>query len=389
MVNSPRRLILVTTRVVLALGTLQVAEAPAAGRESQRPVDRVYDVSLPPPDLRHGGDTRIPACVGVVRQGQRTTRDFVLPKFESVGLLVMGDSTLRYEFRSPGGKRFVPGDSAQGAGIESGGTGGFKFLSIERPEPGRWNVTIEGDGSRDSALFGIDISTSDSVDEQPRLEALQPGSDPARLSTVRPGSLVYVRTFLLRDDGAVPGVEWKVHATTMEGSRQEIPVFDDGLHADGASADGIHVGSVRFQGPDGVLLLAAEALTREGVRYAETSFLEVQAKYDLLVSGEILVSPDPGVGKPLTLTVTVKNDGARDYGEVELGLFLKLGTASWEEEVSRRVFELKAGESRRIQTRWTPTAPGTYEVRLTVDPFLEPYECDYSNNSRKTTVIVR
>jgi len=50
---------------------------------------------------------------------------------------------------------------------------------------------------------------------------------------------------------------------------------------------------------------------------------------------------------------------------------------------------LKAGESRRIVTKWTPTRVGDQEVNLIVDPYIEPYEVDYANNARRATVKVQ
>ena len=377
--------------VVLTLGSglLAAPSALAASGATNRSIEHGDEVQLRPPLLRNGGDTHLALCFGLLLHQAQDRKTFLLPKFESVAMLVVGDSTLRYEFRTPGGRRFVPGETPEQDGFKSGGMKGFEILYFEHPEPGVWSVTIDASAARDSAMYAIDVSTHGSVEEQPHLETFSRDSHPFS-STVRPGSLVYVRAFVLRRDRPVPGVAWKVHVLTSEDSLRVIRVFDDGRHADGSANDGIYVGSIQAEGPDGLYRFTAEAQTPEGVRYAEASTLEVQAKYDLLVASEIAVSSDPRVGRPVMLTVTVKNDGARDYQQVKLGLDVTLtegpNRGRWEEEISRQTFDLRAGESRRVPVRWMPFEAGEYEVQLAIDPYLEPYEIDYGNN-RKTTMV--
>ncbi len=90
------------------------------------------------------------------------------------------------------------------------------------------------------------------------------------------------------------------------------------------------------------------------------------------------------------MTVTVKSDGTVDNQGVGLELSRVGGSyASSEFKESRQTFDLRAGESRRISTKWTPSAPGDYELQLTLDLFIEPYWSDHKNNWRRTIVKVR
>src|SRR5262249_7313753 len=154
-------------------------------------------------------------------------------------------------------------------------------------------------------------------------------SDPRySMAPVMPGTPVYVRVFLVKGARTVPGVEWTVSARAYprdtrradNDTRQQIPVFDDGRHADGVAGDGIYVGTIRTQGPDALDQVYAAAKTPEGIKYTTLDHFTVQAKYDLLIASDILVSPDPRVGQPVTLTVTVKNDGHHDYRGVSFEL---------------------------------------------------------------------
>src|SRR5207247_4705908 len=90
----------------------------------------------------------------------------------------------------------------------------------------------------------------------------------------------FVRAFIANDDRPVPGVRWQVKARTPAGAIILIPVMDDGLHADGAEADGIFVGAIIAEdGPDGFYALSAEGQPPQGARYLLR--VEVEAKGDL------------------------------------------------------------------------------------------------------------
>jgi hypothetical protein len=394
---SAKSLRSVGLRVLLALLALaaprpfRAAERTTANQAASK---SVFDVALPPPDPHNGGDIHLSPFLGMVQPKARENQTIDLPKFEDMNVIMLGDSTLRYVFRSPTGSLFVPGEMPDFDGFSSGRMGGLLMFRLERPERGRWTVTVDAAASSRPAHYGIVISTNESVEEQPHLETMTRDSDPRySMAPVEPGTPVYVRAFVVKGDRPVPGVEWKISARTYpsdtlqtpQDTLQEIPVFDDGHHADGTADDGIYVGTLRTQAPDALYQVFAEAKTPRGIRYTTSDFVKVQAKYDLLIAGDIVVSPDPRVGKPVTLTVTVKNDGHHDYR----GVGFELDVDQQEERGSRQTFDLKAGESRRIVVKWTPYNAGDHKVNLSIDPFIEPDEVDYANNARRTTVKVR
>jgi hypothetical protein len=280
---------------------------------------------------------------------------------------------------------------------------GVWILAVKHPEAGVWTVTVDATASKGRATYSIDIRADDPVVEEAHLEVMPRDGNPRVVNLARPGAPVYVRVFVATDDRPLPGVRWNVLAHTPSDSVITVPVMDDGQHADGAAGDGIFVGAfIAEKGPiptnipkedekffaHWLYQLRAEGQTPAGIRYVTESRIEIAPKSDLLIADSIRVSPDPRVGNPVTLTVTVKNDGVFDYRGVTLDLSLTAGRETWVEEVSRRTFDLLAGESRRITTSWTPHEAGEHGVRLTIYPFIEP-EGDVDNNYRSTTVSVR
>ena len=81
----------------------------------------------------------------------------------------------------------------------------------------------------------------------------------------------------------------------------------------------------------------------------------------------------------------MKNDGPRDYRGARFELYVD----KREEKGSQQMIDLKAGESRRVVTQWTPNSAGDHEVNLSIDAYIEPNEVDYANNARRATVKVR
>jgi len=374
------------------------AAVPPAARRSDRSVESIYDVTLRPPILRKSGDTHLSAVVDSIQPRSQATKTLIVPRLEDMNVTMLGDSTLRYSFRSPSGRRFVPDGIYKGDGYTSGGAGQFRILVVQHPEPGNWSVTVDATASSASGFYAILINSNGAAEEQAHLETMVRDSDSRFNTSVEPGTPVYVRAFVLNGERPVPGVRWSVRADwiddpthdslavkTARESWQEIPVFDDGRHADGAAEDGIYVGILHTRASDGLYRVAAEGKTPGGVAYFKSDHVAVRAKYDLLITEEIVVSPDPRVGKPVTLTVTVKNDGPRDYR----GARFELHVDKREKRGSQQMIDLKAGESRRVVTQWTPDNAGDHEVNLSIDAYIEPYEVDYANNARRATVKVR
>jgi hypothetical protein len=356
------------------------AAVPAAA-----PDPSAYQVELRPPAADHGSDdNHVFTAKGVLEPGTREIKSFVLPRMDRMTVVLMGDGT-RYAFRSPSGETIVPGETRGRAGYRDlGGEGGFSGFALERPERGTWTAVIEAMPAGGAAAYAIDIRSEGSAEEVAHLETMLRDSDPSVPFLARPGDPVFVRVFITDRGKPVRSVHWDVRALTPNEGLVVIPVYDDGRHADERADDGVSVGAIVAEGPDGYYQLRAAGRSPTGVEYAVTGTIEVQAQNDLLIADTIAVSPaSPGVGERVTLTVTVVNAGTVDSRAVELEFYL--GAV----KVSGQTFDLKAGVSKQVATTWTPTAAGNYDVQLTINPFVEPYACDFTNNTRKTVVQVR
>src|SRR5438132_12330876 len=215
---SARALRRVGLRVLLALLALTAPRSSQAAERTtanQGAHNSLFDVAFPPPVLHNVGDTNRSAFVGLVQPRARENRTFDLPKFEDMLVMMLGDSTLRYVFRSPTGSLFVPGEMPDFDGFSSGSIAGLRMFRLERPEPGRWTVAVDAAASSRPAYYGIEISTDGSVEEQPHLETMTRNSDPRHsLAPVEPGTPVYARVCDVKGERLVPAPGWKTSART-------------------------------------------------------------------------------------------------------------------------------------------------------------------------------
>lgn len=345
----------------------------------------VYQVPLRPPAFdRASGESPAFAAKGIVEPGTSRSETLVMPELARVTVRIQSEG-LRYEFRSPRGTTIVPGETKNHGGYtEVAGPQGLAGFTLDHPDPGKWTVAIEVDADAGQTPYSIGLETEGTADEVARLETLVGGADPKVPALARPGDPVFVRVLLESGGRAVADVDWDVQVLTPGGGRIAIPVHDDGQHADGAAGDGVFVGAFATRGPDGFYRVRAAGRSPSGAERVANGTIEMESRNDLLIADDIAVTPaQPKVGEPVTLTVTVKNDGTIDDHGVELALEVD------GRKISSQKLDLAAGESKLVSTGWTPADTGSHAVNLTIAPWLEPSGSDFANNVRKTTVTAR
>jgi hypothetical protein len=344
-----------------------------------------YDVVLEPPAfLQPVGENHVFVAKGVVRPGGKESKSFVLPKVEGMTALLLGDE-ITWSFRSPRGDTIVPGKTADLAGYDyAAEEDGIAAFTFKDPEPGRWTVAIEAAGTGTTAAYAVDIRADGRAEEVAHLETMLRDSRPNDSFFARPGDPVFVRAYVARRGQPVPGARWDIRALTPRDSAIAIHVFDDGRHADGSMDDGVFVGAIVAEGPDGFYQLRAECQTPAGSQYVVSGTIEVQPKNDLLIADSIDVSPRyPRAGERVILAVTVVNDGTAEFRNVELELWVDMI------KMSTQRLDLKPGESRRVATTWVPARALNYVVQLSLNSYDEPYASDLANNTRRAIVSVR
>lgn len=376
--------------VMWAVVTSLLVAANASGDQGVQPSPRAappFDVELRPPGVNEEvRDNTVFWAIGRLEPRAKDTRRFVLPKVASIWAWLLGDGLI-WSFRAPGGEVFTPGMTTNSARYEGGvAPSGFGGFALESPEKGEWTMTVEAPRADTAVSYHATVWARGPAEEVAHLEFIQPQSHPKLQSVAQPGDRVFVRTFVARAGQPVAGTSWDVRAKTPRDSFIVIPVFDDGEHADGQASDGVFVGAIEAEGPAGFYAVRAESRTPDGVQYVVVGDVDIQPKGDLLIADSIVVSPmTPKAREPVSLTVTVVNDGEMEFEGVELELYVNMAR----NPVSEQPLDLKPGESRRMTMTWVPDRAADYEVQLSITPWQEPYWSDFKNNTRKTTVRVR
>ncbi len=368
---------------------------PAAGTPSQEteqpPSEKLvpdlgpaaYNVVLQPPLVnQRTEDNHVFVARGVARHGAIERKTFLLPRMGHMSALLLGQSA-RFTFSSPAGEIIVPGETKERAGLEYRDAGqGAREFSLQRPASGRWTLTIEPVGIED-ASYAIDVRSEGPTEESAHLEVLLRDSDPAQTFLAKPGDVVFLRAFVAKGGHPITGARWDLRALAPTDSELVIPMYDDGRHADGRANDGISVGAIVAEG-DGIYQLRAVGRLPGGAEYIRTSSIEVQSPHDLFLADTIAVNPaHPRAAEPMTLTVTAVNAGTVDTHDAVLEFYVGA------DKVSGQPFDLKAGESKRLAMKWTPTSANNYDVQLTINAADEPYASNFKNNTLRTVVRVR
>lgn len=342
-----------------------------------------YTVKLAVPNLKPGQyGTSIVGPSGTIKPGQKLTKTFVVPEASQLTILTGGKSAI--VFKSPDGKTIAP-NSTQDPNVnyEIDATLGIGAVSYNHPAGGTWSVTIDGSKltANDDFMVGAQLPpTADQV----HLEALSATSDPQYSFLSKPGDTIYVRVFYVHGQTAVSKINWQVRAQTPKKTTISVPIYDDGQHADGAANDGIFVGALTAEGPDGFYEFEGQGTLLSGAIVDIGGTAEVQATNDLLVDGTVLVQPtSPKVGQAATVSATLKSAGTVDNSQVPVELDID-GT-----KVTSKNVDFHAGQSQKIQFSWTPSATGSHKVQISISPFSEPYASDFKNNTANTNITVQ
>jgi hypothetical protein len=273
-VHAPRRSAWFSppTRITLILLLLATAKASLAQAPSS---EDTFDVRLKPPVMGGSGPIQfIIDDTGTLEPSAKQTKSFMVPKRAAMSALMIANG-VTWSFRTPGGEVIVPGNAE---GHDDGGAlNGLATFSLENPEPCEWTVEVAS-SSDTSVNYGLQVQTRGSVDETAHIETMLGDSGPDQSFRAQPGDPVFVRVFVANRGQSLPGMHWRVQALTPRDSLIEIPVFDDGMHADGEAGDGVSVGAVVAEGPDGRYRLRAEGRTPLGDRYVTVAMIEVQSK---------------------------------------------------------------------------------------------------------------
>ncbi len=374
--------------VVVLLGCMLSCAVPppdafGASNDPLRVDTASFEVRLPSPSLAPGDlETIIHVSCGAVIRGEHADTSFIVPRLDRMFATVMADR-VTLEFRSPRGASFVPGKTPDSDGFKSSWSGGFGVAEFAPVEAGRWTVRARSDGLSDSAVFFVQVRTSNASSGVAHLECIPLDASHAEEMYPLDGDAVYIRAYVVQGDSLRRDVTWDL-ACTDNIRRWRVPLYDDGRHADSLAGDGISVAAVRAHDTERDMSFIAFGRTPDGREFGAQSRYEVHVIQDLGLRGTLVTEPSQlSVGHEAKVRATVFNASHRNRDDLDVELDID-GTT-----VSKHTVSVAAGATLAIEVPWTPTQPGSHLVKILVDPFGEPDDEDLLNNWREISVSVR
>ncbi len=168
-----------------------------------------------------------------------------------------------------------------------------------------------------------------------------------------------------------------------DNTSENILLYDDGLHYDNLTNDGIYANSYTNTSLSGVYLITISANgTKENESFDRQVFTAVWIEQypDLTInSSDIYFSNNvPLHGEKITINATIHNIGDADANNTSI-LFYD-GEPANGTLIAEDIINVGAGQTAKASISWNATA-GQHEIYVLISPFNEFLEKDYTNNN--------
>jgi hypothetical protein len=246
-----------------------------------------------------------------------------------------------------------------------------EYYVIENPEPGEWimkitgvDVPIEGEEYTASVYLTTDLVLTLSSDTD----------------IYGPNEPVTLTAELIYDSNSYSDANVTAVIVRPDGN-ETVTLFDDGLHNDGNSNDGIYANTFVNTAIEGQYKIIATASGRNpfGEPFIrETSKTILVKNLPDLVPTSLLTTNGP-VQDQITLTATILNNGTKDANDV-LVQFYDVNDANVVQIGSDvEIDDLVAHEVKEVSVAWE-ASEGAHTVIVVVDPLDAISEKDEKNN---------
>jgi triacylglycerol esterase/lipase EstA (alpha/beta hydrolase family) len=256
-----------------------------------------------------------------------------------------------------------------------GGSGHDGFI-IGNPAPGTWTIhvdcTASGASQRTAAIVGVTSSYA---------ATMWGASD-----VVIPGDSVTVRGTLLLAATPQTGVTWTCKAILPDSSSGTVVLFDDGVHGDSLSGDGIYGARVGTSAGTGTYWIVGRASVGASGEFGARMAFIARQPHDLYIGvGDLqMIKNVAGVSDSVLLLVTVRNadvDAAFDVGVSVSDK--RFGVVMYDGEI-----DIPANGATVISVPWRVDIPDTHTVEVVISPYVFEYESNYDNNVLERQVVL-
>lgn len=312
---------------------------------------------------------------GTLTPGQVLERPAIIPSTPMLRVSFVADNAV-FHLRKPDGTVLTPGDTVTTSGLHyiEDPTIKLGIYSVENPTPGSWRAVIDASshGASQEYAVAVEVVSTTQVVVEPSANVSYT-SAPVRLRAS------------LQDAGVLePSASWQVTTLRPDSTTFTTTLYDDGAHGDSLAGDGVFANNIPVGPQPGRYLMTAQATSlADSATYIGVTMTELLVFHDLVVQGGFQVTENPvHAGDNVTVGATIRNNGTDPISSVSVEFWdnqTKFGTA---------VVSLPENGSAIAQVPWAVALPDTHNLRVTVDPFAQPDEVDYTNNTLTKQVIL-
>ena len=312
-----------------------------------------------------------PAIVDTVSPGLVVDRSITVPPTTALDVfLVSADA--RISLSTPSSTLLSSGDPGH-----FGVTGsGFEGFHIDAPEAGTWVVHVNATLSAELQPYAIVLGYTS--DRDPRLTLAA--------DHLYPGDSLHVLAELTVLGAPDADVTWEGELMAPDSSTTVLSLYDDGLHDNGLSSDGVFGGTVLPSGGLGDYRVHAVVTLPSGESYVTEGMCEVVEFADLVVmTDDIQLSRNlVAAGDSVTVQALIHNVGTTDAHNVDVAIY-DVATAT---ELGTATVNISAGDSILTAVPWVVAQPDTHVIAASIAPSLSAVEASYTNNYASRTVVV-
>jgi pimeloyl-ACP methyl ester carboxylesterase len=287
-----------------------------------------------------------------------------------------GDLTLT--LTSPSGVQIYPSDVAI-TYYDSNFNEGY---IIQNPEPGIWTVNIT---AVNVSSKGVDYTILTILETNLTFSI--------GLSKYQyiPKELINVTANLTNNGGAILGASVTAKIYNPDNLTQNVTLYDDGLHNDNLSNDGVYGNTYTNTTLSGIYDITVSANgTINGEEFEREAFTTVWVEQypDLtLLPSDISFSNNaPSAGDNVTINATIYNIG--DVNASNVSIFFYDGDPSTGRSIGEVIIpNMTVGSTGNVSASWTARY-GTHDIYVGISPFNSFPDKNYTNNIAYKTINV-
>ena len=268
-----------------------------------------------------------------------------------------------------------------GTRIEIPSADGYAYYSIQDPNPGCWIIEIS---PNNIPLNGTNITIQAFI-ENPLFIGVN--IDKIIFDPQEP---IKITAYLGDNQSGFAGAFAVANISKPDNSTETVILYDDGLHNDNETADGIYSNqymNTSLWGTYRIVILASGNTHGNDFerQIITTVWVELYPDLTLNTSDIYFSNSTPIAGENITLTAEIRNIGDVDAENSSI-LFYDNDPASGI-LIGEDVINISKGSIEKAEVVWEAT-PGQHEIYVLISPYNSFLELNYSNNMANKSINV-